>query len=223
MAAQAVRELAEELYPGVRFGMMYTIHTGGSDLGFKPHVHLVMTKGVPKDGEWVVIDKLLGGRLAAKWRYPLCKHLRQARPFDQKLRKAIDQGYHDHRGYQVKTDTFYPKGLDAAKYIGRYLGHPPLATSRIIDYDGQSVTYWYVDSSSAKHVTVACSALGFISRMIPHIPPREFRLCATPVSTLATSNERLRQPRRSPGCTSPSIPSVRPGALGPDAPTLDVA
>ena len=73
-----------------------------------------------KDGQWIEIDKLSGGRLAAKWRYLLCKHLCRTRPFNQRLRKAIDQGYHDHRGYQVKTDSFYPKGLDAAKYIGRY-------------------------------------------------------------------------------------------------------
>jgi len=105
--------------------MIYTLHPGGRDVGFKPHVHLVMTKGGLKNDKWVEIDKLPGGRLAAKWRYLLCKHLRKSRPFDQKLRKAIDQGYRDYRGYQVKTDSFYPKGLDAAKYIGRYLGHPP--------------------------------------------------------------------------------------------------
>ncbi len=28
------------LYPGVRVGMIYTPHTFGRDLGFKPHVHL---------------------------------------------------------------------------------------------------------------------------------------------------------------------------------------
>jgi hypothetical protein len=152
--------------------MIYTLHTGGRDLGFKPHVHLVMTKGGLSDGAWVEIDKLPGGRLAAKWRYLLCKHLCQARPFDHELRKAVDQGYRDHRGYQVKTDSFYPKGLDAAKYIGRYLGHPPLATSHITNYDGQLVTYWYVDSNTHQRVTVTCSALDFISRMVPHIPPK---------------------------------------------------
>jgi hypothetical protein len=140
-AAHAVRELAEELYPGVRIGLVYTLHTGGRDLGFKPHVHLVMTKGGLRDGDWVEIDKLPGGRLAAKWRYLLCKHLCQARPFDHELRKAVDQGYRDHRGYQVKTDSFYP------------IGHPPLATSHITNYDGQVVTYW-------KKPTSACTKKG---------------------------------------------------------------
>ncbi len=171
-AALAVRELVEELYPSVRIGLVYTVHTSGRDLAFKPHVHLVMTKGGLKDGKWEEIDKLPGGRLAAKWRYLLCKHLRQARPHDPELRKAIDQGYRDHRGYQVHTDSFYPKGLNAAQYIGRYLGHPPLATSHITDYDGQQVTYWYKDTYTAQRITVTCSALDFISRMVPHIPPK---------------------------------------------------
>ena len=169
-AAQAVHELAEERYPGVRVGMIYTLHPGGRDLGCRPRVHLVMTKGGMKDGQWVEIDKLPGGHLAAKWRRLLCKHLRKARPFAQKLRRAIDQGYRDHRGYQVHTDSFYPKGLDAAKYIGRYLGHPPLATSRITGDDGQSVTYWYVDSNAGlpPHTSYQLGYLtreGFLSRI----------------------------------------------------------
>ena len=88
------------------------------------------------------------------------------------MRKAIDQGYRDRRGYPVKTDSFYPKGLDAAKYIGRDLGHAPLATSHITNCDGQFVIYWYVDSNTGQRVTVTCSALDFISRMNPHIPPK---------------------------------------------------
>jgi Transposase zinc-binding domain/Putative transposase len=41
VAAQAVREVLEDLYPDLRIGMVYTVHTFGRDLGFKPHVHLV--------------------------------------------------------------------------------------------------------------------------------------------------------------------------------------
>ena len=107
---------------------------------------------------------------------PLCKHLRQARPFDQELRQAIDQGYRDHRGFQVHTDSFYPKGLDAARYIGRYLGHPPLATSHITRYDGWHVTYWYIDTATHQRITVTCSALDFISRLVPHIPPKGMQM-----------------------------------------------
>lgn len=76
------------------------------------------------------------------------------------------------RGYQVYTESFYPKGLEAAKYIGRYLGHPPLATSHLTAYDGQQVTYWCTNTLTGEKQTVTCSPLEFISRLVPHIPPK---------------------------------------------------
>ena len=66
VAAQAVREVLEDLYPGLSIGMVYTVHTFGRDLGFKPHVHLVMTKGGLRKNTWVEINELPGNRLASK-------------------------------------------------------------------------------------------------------------------------------------------------------------
>jgi predicted RNA-binding Zn-ribbon protein involved in translation (DUF1610 family) len=176
VAPQAVQAVLIDLYTGVRVGMIYTPHTFGRDLGFKPHVHLVMTKGGLKDNAWLDIDEVPGGRLAAKWRYLLCQRLRQRRPHDADLQRVIAQTYVDHHGFQVYTESFYPKGLDAAQYIGRYLGHPPLATSHLTAYDGQQVTYWYIDTATKAKQTVTCSALDFISRLIPHIPPKGMQL-----------------------------------------------
>jgi len=59
--------------------------------------------------------------------------------------------------------SFYPKGLEAARYIGRYLGYPPLATSHITAYDGQQVTYWYIETATDQRITVICSALDFLA------------------------------------------------------------
>ena len=44
IGAEAVKQVVLELYPGMRIGMIYTIHTYGRGLGYKPHVHLVITK-----------------------------------------------------------------------------------------------------------------------------------------------------------------------------------
>jgi len=115
VAPQAVKEVLTDLYPGVRVGMIYVTHTFGRDLGFKPHVHLVMPKGGLKDNAWLDIDDVPGGRLAAKWRYLLCQRLRKRRPHDAALERVIAQTYVDHHGFQVYTESFYPKGLDAAR------------------------------------------------------------------------------------------------------------
>ena len=76
----------------------------------------------------------------------------------------------------MHTDSFYPRGLEAAQYIGRYLGHPPLATSHLSAYDGQQVTYWYIDTATSVRQTITCSALDFISRLVPHMPPQGMQL-----------------------------------------------
>jgi hypothetical protein len=41
VAAQAVKGVLTDIYPGVRVGMLYVTHSFGRDLGFKPHVPLV--------------------------------------------------------------------------------------------------------------------------------------------------------------------------------------
>ena len=66
---------------------------------FKPHIHLVMTKGgLDEAGNWVAIDTIPGGRLAAIWRYLLCKRLRQRYPLDRQLQRVINDLYRKRRG-----------------------------------------------------------------------------------------------------------------------------
>ncbi len=65
-AANAVRCVVASTYEDIRMGMVYICHTFGRDLVFKPHIHLVMTKGgLNKDGDLMGIDGIPGGRLAA--------------------------------------------------------------------------------------------------------------------------------------------------------------
>lgn len=176
VGADAVKQVVLELYPGMQIGMIYTVHTYGRGLGYKPHVHLVITMGGLVNGKWVEIDSVPGDRLSIKWRQLLCKKLRKLRPSDTALQQVIDKTFKDHHGFVVHTESFYPKGIEAARYIGRYLGHPPLATSHLIAYDGQMVTFWYIDTETGMRKDVRCSGIDFISLMIPHIPPKGMQM-----------------------------------------------
>jgi hypothetical protein len=64
VGAQAVNGLL----PGIRVGVVYTKHIFGRGLGFKPYVHLMITKGGPINGEWADIDRIPGARLPATGR-----------------------------------------------------------------------------------------------------------------------------------------------------------
>ncbi|MCP1103776.1 transposase, partial [Aequitasia blattaphilus] len=91
---------------------------------------------------------------------------------------------------KVKSDIYRncPKGFyvfakpnncnpnDVFKYIGRYLGRPVIATSRIDSYDGERVTFHYHRHEDDKLVTECIPATEFISRLIRHIPEKHFKM-----------------------------------------------
>nr|WP_308743538.1 transposase [uncultured Anaerocolumna sp.] len=62
------------------------------------------------------------------------------------------------------------------KYITRYLGRPVIASSRIDDYDGDTVTFHYTRHENHKLITERVPALDFIKRLIVHIPEKHFKM-----------------------------------------------
>lgn len=98
--------------------------------------------------------------------------LRQRYPRDGQLQHIIDTLYRKHRSLQVYTDSFYPKGLAAASYIGRCMGHPPLAMSHLTLYNGQQGRFWYKETATGLRRDVSLSTLDFISLLVKHIPPK---------------------------------------------------
>ncbi len=61
-------------------------------------------------------------------------------------------------------------------YLIKYVASPPVALSRIEEYDGEKVTYWYREHPTDEKVWVTVSAFEFIRRMIQHIMPKQFRM-----------------------------------------------
>lgn len=85
--------------------------------------------------------------------------------------------YKEHKdGFYVyaKPNHCDPKAV--ANYIGRYLGRPVIATSRIDKYDGGFVTFHYNRHEDDKYVVETIPVLEFISRLIQHIPEKHFKI-----------------------------------------------
>ena len=62
------------------------------------------------------------------------------------------------------------------KYISRYLGRPVIASSRIDNYDGENVTFHYTRHKDNKTVSECIPVMEFISRLIRHIPEKQFKM-----------------------------------------------
>ncbi len=74
----------------------------------------------------------------------------------------------------AKPNKCDPKNV--IKYIGRYLGRPVIATSRIDQYDGEMVTFHYNRHEDEQYVEETIPAMEFIQRLIRHIPEKHFKM-----------------------------------------------
>lgn len=62
-----------------------------------------------------------------------------------------------------------------SRYDARYVQHPAIANSRICSYNGEEVTFLYVDRDDVKQYETM-SVDEFISAVIQHVPERQFKM-----------------------------------------------
>lgn len=82
----------------------------------------------------------------------------------------------DKNGFYV----FAPKNKfnslnNLLSYVCRYLSRPVMAESRILDYDGDFVTFWYQRHEDDIIVIEKIHSYEFIHRLIIHIPEPNFK------------------------------------------------
>lgn len=157
-------------------GFISVLHTFGRDLKWNPHIHCLISEGgLGNHGLWRSKThfnyKLMRDSFQTALLNELQKHLGDS---FKKVKASI---YKNHKnGFYVyaKPNKCNPKTV--IKYIGRYLGRPVIATSRIDDYDGENVTFHYHRHEDETLVTETIPALEFIERLIPHIPEKHFKM-----------------------------------------------
>ena len=82
---------------------------------------------------------------------------------------------HKERFYVYATPSKFKSYIDLVKYVCRYVARPAMAESRIIDYDGTFVTFWYQKHNDNLIIIEKIHAYEFISRLIIHIPDHNFK------------------------------------------------
>jgi hypothetical protein len=160
-------------------GVIAGLHTFGSRMNFNPHVHMLVTMGgMKKNGEWKTYNFIPFEMLRKQWQTVVLKLIRKTLT-EQEKRKVQPLL---QKAYKNNPDGFYihaPKQRGNVKeqlgYIGRYIRRPAIALHRIEEYDGQYVTFKYVDKTDGKEKRETISVEEFISRLIRHIPDENFK------------------------------------------------
>ena len=88
-----------------------------------------------------------------------------------------------NRLYQKYKKGFYvyaePKKFNNFKagveYVTRYCGRPAISENRIINYDGNNVTFCYNDHTDGKYYEITVSAIEFIKILLRHLLPYNFK------------------------------------------------
>ena len=158
-------------------GIIAVLHTYGRDMKWNPHIHTIVTEGamgnlnVFKKFDFISYDalrkrfqKILLDLLEKKISNSNFKTLKNF------IYKKSNKGFYVYAEKKNNQST-----LNIIEYAVRYTGKPAMAESRIIDYDGEYVTFWYQRHEDNKLVKECIHVYEFFKRLIIHIPDENFK------------------------------------------------
>lgn len=157
-------------------GFVSTLHTFGRDLKWNPHIHMLLSEGASGNKTvWRKVTHISFIALRKRWQAALLdilsKHLP---PSFYQLKSFLFTNYKE--GFYVNAPKKeYSNPFEAIKYIIRYTGRPAMAQSRILDYDGAFVTFYYDRHEDDKRIEETIPVFEFFKRLIIHIHDHQFK------------------------------------------------
>lgn len=157
-------------------GFIMVLHTFGRDLKWNPHIHCLISEGAySDDGFWRNVKHFDYTFLRNAFRTALLNEMESK--IGSSFKKVKAKCYREHQqGFYVYAKPNLCDPRIVVKYIGRYLGRPVIATSRIDKYDGEMVTFHYNRHEDEQYIEETIPAMEFIQRLIRHIPEKHFKM-----------------------------------------------
>lgn len=154
------------------------LHTFGRSLIFNPHIHMILMNGgiSNKCKEFVKIDFFSYPSFRKRFMKVLLDMLEEDIGKSEFRKVKNDLYFRYKEGFYVYAPpSKFKSYVDLIKYVCRYVARPVMAESRIIDYDGEYVTFWYQRHEDDLIIIEKIHAYEFISRIIVHIPDYNFK------------------------------------------------
>jgi len=175
-AADVIRRLClDPKYLGAEPAMLGVLHTWNGQLGYHPHVHiLVSAGGVTPDGkswrepkgEYLIPAPRLSKAIAIEFR----RRLEKQHP--KLFRRCGYAVWHKPWNSFVKA---YGKNQDAViKYLSRYVFRIAITNARLVSMDDTHVTFRYRDHDTGEMRTCRLDGVEFLRRYLMHVLPRGF-------------------------------------------------
>lgn len=153
-------------------GFFGVLHTWGRQLQYHPHLHFVIPGGgLSKNGkEWISAkgDFLVHVRALSKmFRGKMQKALKKAGLINEVSRNVWQKAWIVH----CKS---VGDGRHVMKYLGAYVFRVAISEKRILDYDGENVTFSYRKNTSKRMRKITLNVFEFMRRYLQHVLPSGF-------------------------------------------------
>lgn len=155
-------------------GIVCVFHPFGKDMKFHPHLHLLITEGgFDNKGKFRKINFFPADGFRKCWQYVVLQKFQElGLPHDvaSELYSEYPNGFYVwvHKRGRIKNPRL------VARYVGRYVRHPAIANRRITFFNGREVYFYYDEEGEI--VNVFMTVEQFITALIQHIPPKNFRM-----------------------------------------------
>lgn len=158
-------------------GFFAFLHTFGRDLKWNPHIHVLIAEielcsnGLIRKHEYFDFDAL-----SKRFQKVLLNLLEKE--IGSSFKQIKYDCYKNHKnGFYVYAEKKEFKSLkDGIEYVTRYCGRVPISENRIINYDGNNVTFCYNAHEDNKYHEVTLSAEKFILTLLNHLIPSQFKI-----------------------------------------------
>ena len=157
-------------------GFWSFLHTFGRDLKWHPHIHVLIAESifngnVFKNYNYFDYDAL-SRRFQVNLLYKLDNYF--GKTFFSKIKNQLFLKY--KKGFYVYAEPKIFKSLeDGVKYVTRYSSRPCIGLKRILNYDGDNVTFCFNVHKDNIYHEVTLPVFEFITLLIGHLIPKNFR------------------------------------------------
>lgn len=161
-------------------GFYAFLHTFGRPLNFNPHIHVIIAETIiDKHGFTKKYDYFDYNALSKRFMKILLDKMEKY--FGKGFKNVKNKMYLDYpNGFYVNNkledDGYKFNSLeDLIRYVTRYCARPAMAESRILNYDGENVTFFYYDHKNEEYHEETNSAFEFITKLLQHLLPSNFK------------------------------------------------
>lgn len=159
-------------------GFFSFLHTFGRDMKWNTHIHVLIAElALGSDGSCKPFHHFDFSALRHRYQNILFKLL--SKKLKSSKFKAVKNYIFAHYKdglYVYAEDKHFDSLKSGIEYVARYCGRVPISENRILNYDGNSVTFCYNAHEDDSYHEVTLPAIEFIKLLVRHIVPPQFKI-----------------------------------------------